>query len=288
MKFLPLFDLHLTHPYYTQGRCPDFQIEPTLDTHRLLNNYRCVLKPRPNGVRVFTAVTDQGAPFISMVEGAIFAFHLRLQNPDFALFTDLTELTQTAAPLYTNAGLSPGDPVQLALLSPCARLEKGVFADLEIRHNDSLPEIADGPGEFHVTFKTKQARWKYYVIADKVNGKFRIEDRDASPLVFGDKNRTDLNRHPDASDDVAVALAEQYPDLQRFRFVSDGSIPCRQAPRKNLQLYLNGNRIYGPLPNPALRNNTTTEIKVNRTLKQEDAFFHTIKYVAHPSPKMGG
>ncbi len=99
MKYLPLFNLHLTHPYYTDDRCPDFQIEPTPDTHRRLNNYRCVLKPKPNGVQVLATVTDHGVPFIPMHKNALFAFHLRLQNPDFALFTDLAEITKTAAPL---------------------------------------------------------------------------------------------------------------------------------------------------------------------------------------------
>ena len=62
MKFLPLFRVHLTHSYYTDGRCTDFDIEPTLHTQRLLTNTRCVLQAMPDGIRVLTAVTDQGVP----------------------------------------------------------------------------------------------------------------------------------------------------------------------------------------------------------------------------------
>ena len=28
MKYLPLLNLYLTHTYHTDGRCPDFRIEP--------------------------------------------------------------------------------------------------------------------------------------------------------------------------------------------------------------------------------------------------------------------
>ena len=50
MKFLTLFSVHLSHTYYADGRCTDFDIEPTLPTQRLLTNARCVLKAMPDGI----------------------------------------------------------------------------------------------------------------------------------------------------------------------------------------------------------------------------------------------
>ena len=362
MKFLPLMNLYLTHPYYADGRCPDFSIEPTLHTHKLLNNYRCVLKSVPSGVRILTAVADNGIPLIPVQKGATFTFHLRLQNPDFALFTDLTEIAQATVPIYSNAGLSPGPPVQLVLASrrefstesfivrqpaqedhftlsgsPLVELqladfiveglgskttpihydaltkvitvnseaaskgdtfsltyatapqrERGVFAEVEIHHNDSLPEIADGPGEFQISFKAKKARWKYYVIADSTDAQFRIEDKDASPLVFSDENRTDLNQQPDASDEVANALADEYPNMQRLRFVSDDPIPCQQKARTSIQLRLDGNQIARALPNPSLRNYSTMEVIKNGDLQKEDALFQIVKYLPHQFQITGG
>src|SRR6476619_268342 len=102
MKYLPLLNLYLTHTYHADGRCPDFRIAPTLETQRLLDNYRCVLKPLPNGIRALMAVADDGAPLIPLRKGMTFAFQLWLQNPDFAMFTDLTEIAKTVAPVYTN------------------------------------------------------------------------------------------------------------------------------------------------------------------------------------------
>ncbi len=128
---------------------------------------------------------------------------------------------------------------------------KGVFADVEIHYNGSLPKIADGPREFQVTFKAKRARWKYYVITDRTNATFRIEDKAVPPLKFSDEMQ------PDASDDVAKSLAEQYPTMQRLRFVSDELIPCRQEARKSIQLLrLDGGQVVEALPNPSLRNYT--------------------------------
>jgi hypothetical protein len=363
MKFLPLIDLLLTHSYYVDGRCPDFLIEPTPETQRLLKNHRCIMKSIPNGIRVLTAVTDEDIQFIPLAKGVTFAFHLRLQNPDFALFTDLTEIRQTTAPLYTNVDLSPATPRQLTLASrqawsterfivgrpvrkdrftlrgrPLAglqpvvdftieglgsttnpthyeasakvitvntrsaskgdtfklsytilpQLERGVFADIEIHHDDSLPEIAAGPVEFQVAFKAKKARWKYYVVVDKTDAQFHIKDKDASQLVFSDKNRPALNQHPDPSDDVATTLADRFPQMQRLRFVSDGLIPCRQKARKSIQLCLNDNQVVEELPNPSLRHYATMAVTRNGNSQKEEALFQVIKYFTHRFQTTGG
>ncbi len=117
MKLLSLFDLHLVHPYYADGRSTDFMIDLNPDTLRFLKNHRCLLKPTPHGIRVLMSASDDGGPFLPISQGAVFGFHLRLQNPDFALFTDLSELTGLAAPLYTNAGLGSAETLELALVS---------------------------------------------------------------------------------------------------------------------------------------------------------------------------
>jgi hypothetical protein len=110
MKFTKVFGLSLAHPYYPDGVCPDFAIEPTPRTGRLLANYRCVLKSGPGWVRVFNDAT-----LLSPDKGDDFIFGLRLENPDFALFTDLSDYAVTLAPVYTNA--KPALPGQLTLTS---------------------------------------------------------------------------------------------------------------------------------------------------------------------------
>ncbi len=107
MKYLSLFSLEILHDYYADRRCSDFEIEPTPETQKLLGNCRCVLKPLPNGLRVLTLSSGPDSPFIPLPPGAVFGFHLRLQNPNFILFTDFSELALAAAPLYTNRASDP-------------------------------------------------------------------------------------------------------------------------------------------------------------------------------------
>lgn len=117
MKYLTLFVLRLTHAYYADGRCPDFEIEPAPATQRLLKNHQCVLKSMPGEVRVLVAASADQGQFIPLPLGATFTFRLRLWHPNFALFTDLTEINQLLAPLYSKVGTNGDDSTQLALTS---------------------------------------------------------------------------------------------------------------------------------------------------------------------------
>jgi hypothetical protein len=283
MKFFPVFSLQLLHPYYRDGRCSDFVIEPTLETQRLLKNHRCVLKTAPNGVCILISGNAQHVPLISLQKGMVFSFHLRLQTSDFALFTDLSEITAKPAPLYTNAETSATSNSQLSLVSRMSKLEGGVFADVEINVTDSLQDLTAEPVEFSIMFTAKQARWAYYCVTD-LNGagdQLRIVDSDVSPVVFSDTNRIHLNQQPDPTDTVAVALGARYPEKQRFRFVSDNLIPCQQTARKGLQLQLGANRLAEALPNPPLQNYSTMAVAEGQTSQPQNILFQVIKYFPH-------
>jgi hypothetical protein len=104
MKYRPVFSLRLRHLFYADNRCRDFRIEPAVYTQRLLKNYRCVLKPLPDGILVFTAAGETDEPLIPIPGNVTFAFQLRLLNPDFSLFTELADIRSKAAPLFTNVG----------------------------------------------------------------------------------------------------------------------------------------------------------------------------------------
>jgi hypothetical protein len=105
MKYRAVFSLRLRHLFYADNRCRDFRIEPAVYTQRLLKNYRCVLKPLPDGILVLTAAGENDKPLIPILGNVTFAFQLRLLHPDFSLFTELADVKK-AAPLFTNAGSS--------------------------------------------------------------------------------------------------------------------------------------------------------------------------------------
>jgi hypothetical protein len=307
------------------------------------------------------AVTDDGAPFIPLRAGITFAFWLRLRNPDFALFSDLTAINQMVAPLYTNSGPAGDNPARLVLTSRQARSTeqfvvgrpapaerftlsgrplagvqaadfelageatvaithydvaakiitvdsasagagasfqityptapprpRGVLAEVDITYDGVWPDPADGPQVFQIAFNPKQARWSYYVITDRPEAEFRIEDKAASPILFSEENRTDLSQQPDPADEVARTLAARYPAMQRWRFVSNEPAPCRQAARKSIQLRLDDQPVLEPLPNPSLKNYVVLEFSSNGSVAKEDALFQVINYFNHQFSTTGG
>ena len=298
MKFLPYFGVYLTHAYYADGRCLDFRVEPTLQTQRLLRNHRCVLEQRPDGVQVLSTMTEQGDFLIPFRQDAVFTFDLQLQNPDFSRITDLAEFDNISRPLFSNADLSPSHSGELVLtsrvrtLSRTSRMTSNAFAEVEIHYKDGLFPNTDDPNVFYVVFKAKRVRWIYYVVTDLnfSDDAIQIVDSDVAPVVFSEANRRDLNREPASSDRVAQQLAVQYPNLRRFRFVSDELVPCQQMSRKQIHVYLDGTRVAGALPNPSVRHAATIAIDSEQveTAPEQDVLFHIVKLITYPFPSMGG
>ena len=351
MRYLTLFRFEIEHAYYADGHSPDFQIEPAPATQKLLNACRCILKPLPSGLNVLAALDDQNMPLIALPADPLFAFHLRLQNPDFPLFTDLADFNRMDAPLYSNASAATGGDLSLgsrqawsserfAVQQPSSKesftlgehpagnlkasdftvqglkgkaslksytqdtkiitintasseqgqpfavtypatpeLERGVFADVEIRYDPTPADLSKSANLFRITFAPKEARWKYYVITDKSDNKTSppaLEDGDKA-VVFDAADLTDLSAHPDPSDDVATSLMDQYPGLQHFRFISKALIPCQKTARKNIQFQLNGEKVINVLPNPALEN-----YRIDTSNSSEEySLYQIIKYFTH-------
>ncbi len=325
MKFLPLFDLQLRHDYYADHRCSDFLVEVAPSTQRTLRNLRAILKENPSGLRVILPVDAEDKPLIPLPTGAVFTFHLRLQNPDFALFTDLPKragIERLLTYTYTNSDVN--DPEQLILTEfpepPERPSAHGVFAEINIVAPDTfLP--ANRPTSFHVDWTAKALHWTYYIVTDlnvaetPLQIKERIDNKRASetdtPVVFSLENQTTLviEEFPQFDDATAQALAQRYPNLHRFRFVSDAAIPCRHKPRKRIELLFDQQlepkvvdsasaqdptpepeqkheQIVASLPNPSLRR--YSRVPVAGHLEKQDTLFHVITQFTHPSFPTGG
>ncbi len=134
MKYLPFFEIQLSHTYYTDRRCPDFVIEPTAETERLLKNHRCVIRHYSSGVKMLVSVDDSGYPFLPVPKNAVFLFTLRLQNTDFPLFTNLDHLSDLNAPLFSNEGLSDPEDTELKLVSKTASYDETFSSTAPAQH----------------------------------------------------------------------------------------------------------------------------------------------------------
>ena len=268
MKYYQLLSLEIIHTYYTDLKCPDFQITSTPATRKLLNNYRGTLKTFPGGIRVLLSISEDGNPFIPLSDDLTLTFYLQLQNPDFVLFTDIADFSSLESPLFTNNSVQ----AELNLSNQPVKSQRNpnVFADIEI--NFSAPQMRDLAVEknFQIKFEAKSARWKYYVITDKNNATPAVED--------GEKVITfDAEDSINPTDEIAIMLQEKYPDKGYYRFISSSLVPCQQSARKAIQLKLDGEKVVNALPNPSYQN----FIIHKRDSQKEAELYHIVNYLTH-------
>lgn len=293
MKYVPLLTLQLVHPYYADGRCRDFVVEPTPETQRLLGGYRCIVRPLADGLRIAVTAADDGAPLVPLPAGLRLVFQLRLRNPEFALVTELPSGGGSAPLLYTHASVSPRTPTALTLAPPAASRQAApaptdgpptqrVFARVEIAYGGAAPNIAAGPDVFQLEFSARQARWSYYVVTDNASATLRIVDQSkAGPLTF------EPARQPaPATDRVAADLAARYPGLRVVRLVSTAAVPCRQTARRSLQLFADTTLAIAGLPNPSPQH-YALDVEAN-SVPDVPYLYQVVTLIANPSSPAGG
>ena len=294
MNYQPLFSLECRHDYYADGMCPDFEIIPTARTQQLLANYRCVLQPFAYGLRVMTQLAANGTAFITLPDALQFEFVLRLNNPDFVLFTDLSGTLRQGVLLVNQAGSSL---LQVAETSPVAAQpavassDPAVFAEIRLTLGGAARVLPQPDWQFQLSFQAKPCRWKYYVLLNKPSqgsaaaNQPVVLDTD-NQIVFDPADARDLTQNPDTSDKLAQQLARQYPDLQRWRLRSKALVVCRQAPRTTLQLQLNGEKVLDALPAPPPQNfvldvpsgQASGPGNGSAAGQTEDGLYYTLKY----------
>lgn len=282
MKYAALLEVVLAHSFYSDMLCPDLVVVPSPETARLLRNHRCLWNSVPSGIRVLTELGGSDQPLVPIAAGTLLRFHLELQNSDFALFTDLEVVSALSVPLFNNASLPAGQGGELMLTSGGgARLPRAVLAAVELRLASS--STGSTAPQFRIAFQAKMARWAYYCLTDLPASGDELTIADTQPggqpaLVFSDGNRTKLDEIADPTDPVAVQFVGRYPGMRCVRIVSDGAVPCRQEPRKYLELRRGTERLFGPLPNPSVRN----VVRMGSPHPPQDFLFQIVKYRTRP------
>ena len=110
---------------------------------------------------------------------------------------------------------------------------------------------------FRFAFQTRKAHWVYYLVT---NGRpsdpvLKIVDpSDSRRRQFPEDRIRDLVAEPDATDPVAVSLAEAFPNRRRFRYLSAELFPCKETPGVRFQLQRGNERIFRALPLPTIDN----------------------------------
>ncbi len=222
-----------------------------------------VLRHRPvDGLAVADFLLEPGSPTLQLVE---------YDEEDRRVAID-------------SRGTSPGQEFTVGYRVPPEQ-RRGIFADIDIEVTEALVNLkkpAQPAPVYRISFQAKQARWAYYCVTNLDNdlAEFSVVDEpegDEAALVFGDEGKVDLAETPDPSDRLAQQLAEQYPKLKRYRFVSGDLIPCRQAARKGLKLQLGDNKLPGALPNPSFRSFARLPLKVADRVEEQDCLTAVVR-----------
>lgn len=264
MKYVPMFTIRLLHPFYRQGLCPDFTVAATPETQRLLSNHRCVLKSNSFGLDVWLPGTQQ-QPFIPFSSGKPFDFELRLNNPEFALFTSDT--------------LSFTDNQGIKLFQNGHDIKETPFSVSSVRQpllnlliEPDFKQIPFLRSTIEITFASKKLYWACYLIADKNNA-------GDITLNIADSNTEWQKTQPTDNDDIYSGLKKQYPKNDIVRFISPMPIHCAETGNKNLQLKKSGNLVMENLPCPRFRNRVVLQ-EAGNTL---DAIYSIVKYCSKPT-----
>lgn len=152
MNYLALLRFEIKHTYYQDSCSPDFLVEPTTATARLLRNHRAVIKPFRYGVQLYIAEdpSKPSTPLIPFTDPIRFEFALRLRNKAFASFTDLKDLVSLKpgyAPLYSN------DPTTATLkFTDGVKADRDVFATARIQASFDALNSVGNPTLYHLQF----------------------------------------------------------------------------------------------------------------------------------------
>ncbi|NPU13623.1 hypothetical protein HL666_22905 [Bradyrhizobium sp. 83002] len=115
MPSAPLFDLRVTHDYYADLRCSDFAIVPSAPTEAAMARLRLTHKSFADRIRVFAELDAKGAAIAAAAAPVSLDFALQPRGSGYAAITRLSDLAQQPAPLFTNDGVAPADPLPLRL-----------------------------------------------------------------------------------------------------------------------------------------------------------------------------
>ncbi len=299
MKYGHLFSISLKHEYYKSGLCPDFTVSPQQyteamrekdiealiggkaevpkeklaeilmrrDTLTLLKNHRCVVKPKPNGIKIFAPTDDGITPLFPFAKNTQFSFDLRLKNPEFDLFTETGK-----DELPVGKGFTITYPKYLEK-NEQKKFPSGVFASLTFQQDFNVMD-EQTPLDFELKFLSKSLRWVYYLVTDPSVGNFSITYGGAEvPSLTWD------TLTPHSTDTIDTMLQAQYPLKQRVRFVSNKAVRHKESGLKNIRLAFGQHPIFDNLPSPSLRNFYQTS--VDTTSGQTDAIYAIVKCVTN-------
>ncbi|MGZ4992845.1 MAG: hypothetical protein ACXV79_01650 [Methylobacter sp.] len=260
----------LKHAFYESGRCPDFAVIPNPDTSKLFKNHRCIVKSNVYGLSVYVPVENQH-PLIRFADDSRLFFELRLQNDEFALYTDQrVECSDPTALQFYQVGTSvkPGQDILTE-----AKVNEVLLSVAVQRDFNQINAI---PYSDEIRFFAKPVLWFYYVVTDPGNSE-QLAIVDASQEAA---KTTTWQRHTSLEgDSIYTQLIKQYPAMAVICFVSEQTLDCHESCSRHLQLKLGDHVVFDQLPSPGYQNYFHLGPKTDT--KPTDAIYEIVKYFSN-------
>ena len=265
-----------TDPVYTNAALPADSTTLKLADRKSWNSETFAVPPRTSRLKLTLAgnpMAADGNPRKAPLP-ADFSIQPRIAGAKVTAY-DAAAKTLTLQLPAAEAGASVSLRYRAA-----AAADPAVLAQLELSWGKAMPDPGNEAAPFEIRFSARAGRWAYYLITDQT-GDFSIVDSGPSGarLAFSAANRSLLNDVPEEPDALAAALARQYPDFQRIRFLSDQPVACSSARRTGIELRLGGEKVIEAMPNPPARHLSRIKRQVGAGLQDQDTFHQVVKYV---------
>jgi hypothetical protein len=92
LRYKKVFSVDILHDYYSNGFCSDLEIIPARDTATMLSAHGMICKSLGNKLVVLIRTDSSDKPYAGLSKSSRLKFYLRLNNPHFNNFTNLSYL----------------------------------------------------------------------------------------------------------------------------------------------------------------------------------------------------
>jgi len=236
------FQVLVMHNYYTDGRCKDLIIEPTVETKSKLRGYNILFKPQADGFMLaLNRLKDYS--MANFLRPETFDFSFKIRNPQFLRFTDLPyEASQFH--VFENTASEDGRMHTDQYVGPNSNQDadnEGIGGIIRIHHGPEKPlffnastDDLNKPKLHFIHFNNRKVRVKYLCYGNNNltnNSQFvHIENVNDShtKAIFTTPIAVKMKSGADGLEfisSVELALKEEFPDYWQLKRGKSGSFP---------------------------------------------------------------
>lgn len=260
MNYKTLFDIQISHQYFSPESCSDIIIHPSEKTIRFLKGQHLITKRTDAGLKILIPLDENGEIKPKFADSDVMTFLVFPSSDVFRTFTDTSALNDGEIFCFTNLKLTKSSQELKASVQVESHSHDGYscIAKVEIHPTKYLFDTQSQSKDYRLSFNAQSVKWKYYLLSSNGTTDLIIDDKQKE-LVF---EKETLNTN--TSDQIGQTLVAGYPNNNVFLFESQQPVPKTHLARKNLQLLRNGHIVINHLPNPTTKDNGVKIINMQK------------------------